>query len=173
MDSFGEQETANREARTMSDQQGRAVSGSCLGGVAGLVLGVLIGGFLGSGSHSGLPKDGPIDPKPIDACVGFIGMALGAGIGGLIGVLGGSVLGAAIATRPQNDASVTVPDQHLEQERDLPPSAQESSETELSRLKARVAELEEKTRNNDQPARSENIQGSQAERSAPPDRLRD
>jgi hypothetical protein len=107
---FGEEEAVRHEEPTMSDQQGRAVGGSCLGGIAGLVLGVLIGGLIGSGSHSDLPKNGPIDPKPVDACVGFIGMVLGAGIGGVVGVLGGAVLGAGIATR-QKSASATMPEQ--------------------------------------------------------------
>ncbi|HWG46250.1 MAG TPA: hypothetical protein VN688_26045 [Gemmataceae bacterium] len=135
----------------MSAPQGQAVGGSCLGGVVDLIVGILLGGLIGSGSHSDLPKNGPIDPKPIDGCLGFFGMVLGAGIGGVVGALGGSILGAGLATRSQKVASDTVADRRVAQVMDSQPSTPEASETELARLKARIAELEEKTRNNDPP----------------------
>jgi hypothetical protein len=100
-------------------------------------LGILIGAAIGSTQQSDFPKDGPIDPSLIDGCLGFFGMLLGAGIGGIVGAISGSVLGASVATRSQKAHAA--------------PSAQESSQTELARLKARIAELEGRRQDDDQP----------------------
>lgn len=133
----------------MSGQQGRAIGGSCLGGVLGGILGIILGATIGSGAHSDLPKDSPIDPGLVDFCLGFFGMLIGASIGGILGAIGGSVLGAGFATRLRNREMAAMPDRQLPQVMGPPPSAQESSRTELDRLKARIAELEEKKRSND------------------------
>lgn len=135
----------------MSNQQGRAIGGSCLGGVLGCVFGILLGAAIGSRAHSDLPKDSPIDPGLVDSFLGFLGMIGGASIGGILGTIGGSVLGAGLATRWRNTEAAAMPDRHSPQRMEPPPSAQESSQVELDRLKARIAELEEKKRSNDPP----------------------
>jgi hypothetical protein len=78
-------------------------------------------------------------------------MLLGAGIGGTFGVLAGSALGAAIASRSQRDTQ----DQCQPEALDSSPSTPESSESELDRLKARIAELEDKKRFNERRKRTE------------------
>jgi hypothetical protein len=52
-------------------------------------------------------------------------------------------------------------------------SAQESREAELAQLRTRLVELEGKTAKNDQPVKSENIQGFRAEPGAAADRPRE
>jgi hypothetical protein len=149
----------------MSDKPAKAMGGGCLGGLTGAVLGILIGGFVGpmlataKGSH---------DPYGLfDACAGFFGLLLGVGIGGIVGGIGGSVLGAGLAVSGSSaptqelpsviDASSTeLPEpptgsadaewaQLEEQIRFLPSDAQppaESPEAELARLKEQIAEAE-------------------------------
>lgn len=133
----------------MSNQQGRAIGGSCLGGVLGCVFGILLGAAIGSRAHSDLPKNSPIDPGLVDSFLGFLGMIGGASVGGILGAIGGSVLGAGLATRWRNTEAAAMPDRYLPRAMEPPPSAQESSQAELDRLKARIAELEEKKRSND------------------------
>ena len=83
-------------------KQGRAVGGSCLGGVLGGVLGVILGGgiVIAVGSReSGTPFD-------ILVGIGYIVFLLiGAGVGGLIGAIGGAAIGAGIATKERGSGS--------------------------------------------------------------------
>jgi hypothetical protein len=134
----------------MSDKQGRAVGGSCLGGVLGGVLGVIVGGFLGPVlMGAGQQKTNTIfDLSGI--CVGFIGLLVGAGIGGIIGAIGGSVLGVGVATRSRPDENAALPDTPLPAAPNSLELPEESTETELARLKERMAELEERKRREEQ-----------------------
>jgi hypothetical protein len=82
---------------------GGAVGGTWLGGVAGAVLGIAVGGGLGKAALShpeNLPKrqnehDWMVaGVEVVDACMGVFGMLIGALVGGVAGTLGGSVAGA-------------------------------------------------------------------------------
>ena len=98
----------------MSDLQKRALSGSCLGGIAGLIAGALIGGIVGSWARSDWPQNGPVDPRLVDSCLGFFGMIVGIAVGGIVGALGGSILGVGFATTSQ-------PNKHLDEKTDADP----------------------------------------------------
>jgi hypothetical protein len=93
----------------MSDRErgwkigGGAVGGTLLGGVAGAVLGIAVGGGLGKAALShpeNLPKPQnksdwmAAGAKAVDGCMGVFGMLIGALVGGVVGTLGGSVAGA-------------------------------------------------------------------------------
>jgi hypothetical protein len=139
------------EVSGMSDKQARAVGGSCLGGVLGGVLGVIVGGFLGPVlMGAGQQKTNTfLDLQ--DTCVGFLGLLIGASLGGVIGAVGGSVFGAGVATRSRADESAAPPDTPIPGTPNSPQLAQESTETELARLKERMAELEARKRREEQP----------------------
>ena len=134
----------------MHDKQARAVGGSCLGGALGGVLGVIVGGFLGpvlmgagqQKTNTFLDLQTPF--------VGLVGLLIGAALGGVIGAVGGSVFGAAVATRSRADESAAPPDTPIPGTRNSAQVPQESTETELARLKERMAELEARKRREEQ-----------------------
>jgi hypothetical protein len=135
----------------MSDKQARAVGGSCLGGVLGGVLGVIVGGFLGPVlMRAGQQKTNTfLDLQ--GTCLGFVGLLIGASLGGVIGAVGGSVFGAGVATRLRADESAAPPDTPIPGTPNSPQVPPESTETELARLKERMAELEARKRREEQP----------------------
>src|SRR5262245_38821724 len=91
----------------MEPQQGRAMTGSCLGGTLGGALGVLAGAAVG---YASLRHHYPGNPfEQLDACVAFFGSLAGAAIGGVVGAIVGSVCGAGTATRGSGSASVPLP----------------------------------------------------------------
>jgi hypothetical protein len=135
----------------MSDKQARAVGGSCLGGVLGGVLGVIVGGLLGPVlMGAGQQKTNTIFDLS-DICVGFLGLLIGAGIAGIIGAIGGSVFGAGVATRSRRNENAALPDTPLPTAPNSLQLPQESTETELARLKERMTDLEERKRREEQP----------------------
>ena len=109
-------------ARLMAGEPVKTVGGGCLGGLIGAFLGVLIGGLIGS-VYYGKPhptievrgeardwREGARELEvglalgALDVCGGFFMMVLGAGIGGIIGGVGGSVLGAGNGRESFEDA---------------------------------------------------------------------
>jgi hypothetical protein len=82
----------------MSNKQGRAVGGSCFGGVLGGTLGVILGG----GIAYAWTVSKATGVGVVDAFVGFffpLIVLFFAGIGGVIGAIGGAAIGAGAATR--------------------------------------------------------------------------
>lgn len=124
----------------MGREQGRAIGGSLLGGLLGGVLGLGFGGFLG-------PVLAGVERHPdesvlnvFDACLGFVFTLVGASIGGVVGAVGGAAIGAGMAT----GQSSTDGRQVLE-------TREESVDSELQRLRSRIAELEEQQQPAAQP----------------------
>src|SRR5207302_3650760 len=124
---------------SVGNKQGRAVGGSLLGGLVGGLLGIGLGGFLG-------PVLAGVERHPqgsifdlFDSCLGFLFALVGAAIGGVICAVGGAALGAGLATPSRSEPQVGgEPAEAQGSDRVLPPH--ESTETELARLNARIAE---------------------------------
>ncbi len=116
----------------MNKKQGRAIGGSLLGSLNGGFIGLCLGGFLG-------PLLAGVEHHPdesglemFDACLGFFFTVVGATIGGVMGAVGGAAIGAGMATAESSSNQ-----QHVLE------STDESTDSELGRLKDRIAELEE------------------------------
>ena len=129
----------------MSNQQGQAVGGSCVGGVLGALVGI-VGGI----ALSGLLSD---DHKPtgfVDGFFSFLGSLirpfLFGGIGGVVGAVGGAALGAALATSSRAPQAKTPTHPETSGAVGSPAQATESTESELARLRERLAELEAQKR---------------------------
>lgn len=127
------------------------MGGGCFGGIVGAILGVVIGGVVGpliATSHNEL-RNNP-DPAAkqvsgmIDACSGFFGLLIGFGVGGIVGGIGGSVLGAGLAARGSSPPTEKPPSQDETGPAWLSELPSESPDSELARLKERIAELERK-----------------------------
>jgi len=134
----------------MSDNQGRAVGGSCLGGLLGGVLGIAAGAAIGGAGFE--DKTGtPLDL--INPCLGAFGALMGAALGGVLGAVFGSVMGAAMATSrsDEDEESAAKTDAPAVETAGQSDSAPESPDAELARLKERIAELEEKKRRESEP----------------------
>jgi hypothetical protein len=134
----------------MAGERAKTIAGGCLGGLTGAFLGVLIGGYISdvTNDRSSRPVEikgggGNAYAEGAEMAFGFaaaLGEAsaaigrifVGAGIGGIIGGIGGSVLCASLAARATSTE---------------PPA--ESPDAELARLKDRVAELEAQNRPDD------------------------
>jgi hypothetical protein len=135
----------------VSNQKGKAVGGSFLGGVLGAILGIIVGVTI---SRLVGDDDKPTGTGLLDSFIDFIWAIISAilrpvifgGIGGVIGAVGGSVLGAALATSSRDQQKEAPPHRQAPQVTGSPALAEESSETELARLKERMAELEEQKR---------------------------
>lgn len=134
----------------MSDKP-RVMGSGCFGGVVGAILGIVIGGFIGpliATSNNELRNNPDPAAKQMsgifDACSGFFGMVIGVAVGGIVGGIGGSVLGAGLAARGSTPPSEKPPskDDACPAWLSEPPS--ESPDSELARLKERIAELEGK-----------------------------
>jgi hypothetical protein len=134
----------------VAHEPAKAIGGSCLDGLFGAILGIVIGGYVGAaiaGSNVDLVKNSDPLALPfaavIQGYVGFFAMLLGAAIGGMIGAIGGAVFGAA----------TTLPEARLSRKDSeptgLPEPQTELPEAELARLKERIIELEAKKRSND------------------------
>jgi hypothetical protein len=145
----------------MGDQQGRAVGGSCLGAILGGILGVVVGGSVALASFEGMGTGTPLDL--LDLLVAPVVLLLGAGIGGLIGAVGGATLGAGIATRgakrqpaappgPQAPLHETSSPFASGQSREAQIARLKELEAELARLKELIAELEGKRTEDNQEA---------------------
>ena len=109
-------------------------------------MGICLGGFLGY-VLTGVERH---DPGTIlgafDSCSAAISGFIGAAIGGLLCAVGGAAVGAGLATSSrveQAPAPRFLVRQGVEQSAPVP---NESTETELARLKDRIAELEEQKR---------------------------
>jgi len=124
---------------TMSDKPTEVMGSGCAGGSLGAVLGILIGGFVGPQIAIGNNH-----LHAFDACVGFLGMLLGAAIGGIVGGIGGSVFGAGLAAKSSSTPTEELPFVMDASSAELPERPTESPDTELARLKERIAELEER-----------------------------
>jgi hypothetical protein len=122
----------------MDERQGRAIGGSCLGGVLGGLLGILLGGAIGHAMVDPPKKD---DRLPITTgFFSFLGNLLqlsatlaGAGVGGIAGAIGGSMVGAGVAAKRRRLQA---------HDRLADSGSGEAEADELARLKARIAELE-------------------------------
>jgi hypothetical protein len=115
----------------------RAFGGSCLGGVLGGGAGVFLGVALGSAGGQDL--------------FNMLNAFILAGIGGLIGAIGGAVVGAVLAARSTFKGRPAMPDVPVAKVADAVQPPQESTETELARLKERMAELEARRLRKDPP----------------------
>jgi hypothetical protein len=134
----------------------------------GAFLGVVIGGFIGgsldtSTSHPrvGVGKGEGSKAKNIQEgtaevvgtlALGFaevsaalVQMVLCAAIGGIIGALGGSVLGAGLAAKASSAHTRELPSGTVWRPGIEPERPIESPDAELARLKERIAQLEAKT----------------------------
>ena len=86
----------------MENQTGKAVTGSCLGGLLGAIPGVFLGGWLAVAIFNGVSE--PPEPRNhmhFDlARLGssLLWLVVGAVCGGILGALGGSMLGVALAS---------------------------------------------------------------------------
>ncbi len=128
----------------------KTMGSGCLGGLLGAFLGAVIGGFIGpviatSGNDNFRSLNDPMAKNMsgmFDACGSFVGLVLGTGLGGIIGGIGGAVFGAGLAARTKG--TETEADSAVEGVRpaNTPEPPTESPETELRRLKARIAELD-------------------------------
>jgi hypothetical protein len=129
----------------MSDKP-RVMMSGCGGGVCGAFLGMVIGGFIGpliaTSNHRDLRANRDArDPMAksmseiFDGCGAFFGMLVGIGAGGIVGGIGGSVLGSGLAARNSNPDVKEPPSEK---------DATQSPDSELARLKERIAELEAK-----------------------------
>jgi hypothetical protein len=116
-----------------------------LGGFLGALLGIIAGvtiSFLVSDNHKPMGL--------VDGCVSILAWILMpfifGGIGGVIGAVGGAVLGTALAI-PSRDREIEAPPRRqAAQDTSSPVLGEESTKTELARLKERIAELEEQKR---------------------------
>ena len=125
----------------MSGQRIRAVSGSCLGSVLGGVLGVLLGYVITIASVESHIEEQEKAGDPFVGfyfCFGGFAALFGTGVGGIVGAITGATLGAGVATLRSQSAPAE----------DQPPAASatadQSTDTELARLRERIAELEKK-----------------------------
>jgi hypothetical protein len=124
----------------------RSIGGSCLGGVLGSIIEVVAGGWLGSVlAELDRAKTNTLLDVPLDACGAAFYLLVGAGIGGIIGAIGGSVIGAGLATF-RDTPTPDLPAPEGPTAPSFPESGPESTETELARLKERIAELEQRKR---------------------------
>jgi hypothetical protein len=71
---------------------------------------------------------------------------IGASIGGVTGAVGGAALGAGVATSSRLEKKPGGQSHEEEESASGPSPLHESTETELARLKERIAELEEQKR---------------------------
>jgi len=131
----------------MTDEPTKAMNGSCLGGLVGAGLGVVIGWFV-------VPMILPASNGPFrvfDPCIGFVAALVGAGLGGTVGGIGGSVLGTGLAARRSCPRKIEPPSEmHATPVASVEPPI-ESPDAELARLKERIAELEGKQQESDRP----------------------
>jgi hypothetical protein len=124
----------------------------CLVGLIGACLGVLIGGMIG-----GIFTDKPDKLVPIgdgiqmnvNAFSWVPGMLFGAGIGGIIGAIGGSVFGAGLVAKRWRTVKEERPFVDVYRPGTVSERSAESDDEELARLKERVAELEAKKQMDD------------------------
>ena len=96
----------------MSNKQGRAVGGSCLGGVLGGALGVFLGGGFALVLNSGKDANNPF--AVLAALVFPLVLLIFAGIGGVTGAIGGAAIGAGVATRERDNESGAAEQAHDE-----------------------------------------------------------
>jgi len=157
----------------MSNHTGGVVGGSCLGGIIGCMAGIGIGALLGMTWLAPTPRETK-DMKPEEALAGCLGDMIApiiapifwGGIGGIIGAVAGSALGAGIAsrlgtvTKPQGlDATTALTVAGNQRSSTMPPPMPESPETELNRLRERIAELEQKKNTDIKPDEAEREEG--------------
>jgi hypothetical protein len=93
----------------MADEPAKAMGAGCLGAMIGAFLGIVIGGFTGwlvATSNGDVDITDKITANPVsrinammaEISSAIVRMLLGVGIGGTIGGIGGSVLGARWGT---------------------------------------------------------------------------
>ena len=139
----------------MANAPVKIMGGGCLGGLIGAFLGVVIGGHLVSASqestHEVRGQNLPEMALDVGAhLVGdFFAMLMGAGIGGTMGGIGGSVLGAGLAAKASSRRTEEPPSVKTSRSANGSEPRAESSDAELARLKERVTELETKKRGDD------------------------
>jgi hypothetical protein len=120
----------------MSRSAGRAAFGGCLGVVLGGILGGVIG-FLIADAYQ---------PQNIFDTTRLVILLMGIAFG----AISGAAIGAAVAVRLGPSRSQVIPDALIRPDHKDSRSPQESMETELARLKERMAELEERKRREEQ-----------------------
>jgi len=148
------------------------MGGGCLGGLIGAFLGVVIGGFIGGNLDTSTPrpradveKSGGSKARNIqegtaevvgnlasgiaEVSAALTRTVLGAGIGGIVGAIGGAVLGAGMAAKDSSAREKELASGIAWRAGIVPERPIESPDAELARLKARVAELEAKQRNDE------------------------
>lgn len=131
------------------------MGGGCLGGIVGAVLGILIGGAIGQQAWE-LDDDIKHNRNPIaegyslfttlfNPCLGFMGMLVGAGIGGTIGGIGGSSIGAAVAASKEEKSSGE------SNQATASPSSDKLSDSEILGLKSQIPTTDEKKEEGSEP----------------------
>jgi hypothetical protein len=135
-----------------------AFKGSCLGGVLGGLLGVVVGGLI---TNAWIAQDKPRTPwyqGVLAALLAPLVVAIGAGIGGIIGAVVGSAVGAGVAAKwfPPSAPAGARPDAPSS----AVPPAPVSTETEVARLKERIAELEQEKRQQEGGFQREGTEGA-------------
>jgi hypothetical protein len=124
----------------------KTMGGSCLCGLSGALLCVILGGCIGNVVapepfyRSGLQPSWLWDDQVLVYVVVF------AGIGGVIGGIGGSVVGAGLAAKASSSGTAELPSAAGPIPAGVPEPPTESPDAELARLKERVAELEAQQR---------------------------
>jgi len=116
-------------------QKRKMAAGGCLGSSFGGILGALVGGAGALMIYGPKPTGTPLDFLGII----FIPIILlfGGGLGGLIGLVIGSVVGVSAAAGTHHDRDV-------EEERPHLPSEPRNNVDEIAQLEARLAELKRK-----------------------------
>jgi hypothetical protein len=156
----------------MAGEPLKTMGGGCLGGLIGAFLGVVIGGLVGGNIDTSTPqprvdveKGGGSRARNIQegtaevvgtVALGFAEVsaqltriALCAAIGGIIGALGGSVLGAGLAAKASTARTREHPSGNVWRPGLVPERPTESTAAELARLREWVAELEGKKQNDE------------------------
>jgi hypothetical protein len=148
-----------------ASSRSHAILGGCVRGLLGAFLGVVMGGLIGRVAAPPPPPGPPaggfstlgevfnwIDAAGAAAEVATRMMLLGAGMGAIIGGMGGTVLGAWLAARASSRPTGGLRSPMASRSATLPQPPTESADAELARLKELVAELEAKKRGEDVPS---------------------